>query len=96
MKQHGFEQSAWSLGALLPAHEGEGFDQILAQLDEQIGIFEGGRDRLAGDITTGAFLEMMALSEAIHATLRRLLVYARLWFAQDTQAEDALGFMGQM
>ena len=42
------------------------------------------------------FLELMCLYEAIHIAARRLGGYAHLWFSEDTQSQEALGFLGQM
>ncbi len=91
-----FEQSGWNLAALLPAHEGKDFDRILAELERQVVEFEAGRERLAPDMSDAAFMELMHLSEAIHAAAARLTTYAYLWFSEDTQDQQALGFLGRM
>lgn len=96
MKEHNFEQSGWTLAALLPAHEGAEFERILAELEQQVAQFEASRERLSPEISNGAFMELMQLAETIRASTGRLVAYAHLWFAEDTQAQEALGFLGWM
>jgi oligoendopeptidase F len=96
MKKHDFEQTHWTLDPLLPAREGDVFDQMLAELEGQVSEFEGERETLSPDMSAEAFMELMRLAEAIRATAGRLGAYARLWFYGDTQSQEALGFMGRM
>ncbi|MGD2146949.1 MAG: hypothetical protein PVH41_09670 [Anaerolineae bacterium] len=42
-----FEQSEWTLAALLPAHEGPELDRIVAELEAQLREFEAYRGRLS-------------------------------------------------
>jgi oligoendopeptidase F len=92
----GFEQSGWTLGELLPANHGPKLEAILAKLEESLADFEGYRERLSADVTSETFQEVMALAESIAQTMARLGGYAHLWFAEDTQSQDALAFLGQM
>jgi oligoendopeptidase F len=96
MKKHSFEQSCWSLDDLLPAVSGPGFDRVVAGLETRVSEMEGQRDNLSPDIGEDDFVGLMELYEAITQYLYRLFGYARLWFAQDTQAQEALGFLGRM
>ncbi|MFQ6101289.1 MAG: M3 family oligoendopeptidase [Anaerolineae bacterium] len=96
MKEHNFEQSGWTLEALLPACEGEEFERILAELEQQVAQFEASREHLASEISTETFMELMRLYETIYATSARLTAYAYLWFSEDTQDQEALGFLGRM
>jgi oligoendopeptidase F len=96
VKEHDFEPCGWSLEALLPAHEGTELDQILAGLEQQVAQFEASRERLSPEISDAEFLELMRLYEAIHLTMNRLGGYAQLWFTEDTQSQEALGFLGRM
>jgi oligoendopeptidase F len=91
-----FEQTDWTLSALLPAHEGAKFERVLAELEQRVVQFEAGRERLSPEIGEGEFLELMRLAETIHAGLVRLIAYARMWFYGDTQSQQALGFLGRM
>ncbi len=96
MEELGFSQTGWSLEDLLPAHEGEAFEQLLTELEDQVQALEGEREHLSPEIGSEAFLELMELMESIRTNGTRLMGYARLWFAEDTQSQDALAFMGRM
>jgi oligoendopeptidase F len=96
MEEHNFEQSGWTLKALLPAHEGSEFERILAELEQQVTRFEASRERLSPEISDEEFLELMRISEMIQITTTRLAAYANLWFSEDTQSQAALGFLGRM
>ncbi|OQY21097.1 MAG: oligoendopeptidase F [Anaerolineaceae bacterium 4572_32.2] len=96
MKGHNFEQSGWSLDALLPAHEGKEFEQILTELEQQVARFEASRERLSPEMSGDEFMELMRLYEAIYTNGARLVAYAQLWFSEDTQNQESLGFMGRM
>jgi len=91
-----FEQSGWTLEALLPAHEGKEFERILAGLEQQMAQFEAGRERLSPDMAADEFLDLMRCYEEIYVTVARLGGYAQLWFSEDTQSQAALGFLGRM
>jgi len=96
VKGHNFEQSGWSLDALLPAHEGKEFEQILTELEQQVARFEASRERLSPEMSGDEFMELMRLYEAIYTNGARLVAYAQLWFSEDTQNQESLGFMGRM
>ena len=91
-----FEQSGWTLDALLPAHEGEEFERILAELEEQVAHFEVSRERLSPEVAVDEFLDLMRRYEEIYVAVARLGGYAQLWFSEDTQSQAALGFLGRM
>jgi oligoendopeptidase F len=91
-----FKQSRWTLDPLLPAHEGADFECLLSDLEQQVSDFEAYRERLSPEIENETFQEVMALSEAIQTTLTRLVGYAHLWFAEDTQDQEAVAFLGRM
>ncbi len=96
MEEHSFEQSGWTLEALLPAHEGAELERILGELEQQVAQFENSRASLSPEMGSEEFLELMRLYEAIQVTDTRLTGYAYLWFAEDTQSQDALAFLGRM
>jgi len=96
MEEARFEKSGWSLDALLPAHEGEELERVLTELEEQVSELEGARERLSPEMSSEAFLEVMGLAESIRTLAARLTGYAQLWFAEDTQSQDALVFLGRM
>jgi len=91
-----FEKSTWSLEALLPAHEGAELEERRTELEKQVSALEDARDRLSPEMSSEAFLELMGLAESIRTIGARLTGYARLWFAEDTQSQEALVFLGRM
>ena len=96
MEERPFEQSGWSLDALLPAREGPGLERFLEDLERQVTRFESQRDCLSPEVGSEEFLELVRLSEEIHVATNRLVSYAHLWFSEDTQSQEALSFLGQM
>lgn len=96
MTQETFEQTIWSLDDLLPATAGLEFERLLAALEERVTELEGWRDCLSADISANGFFQLMRLYESITEYESRMVGYSRLWFAADTQSQDALGFRGRM
>jgi len=96
VKEHRVEQSGWTLEALLPTREGAEFERLLAELERKVAGFEAHRERLSPEMSSEELLALMRLSEDIHTTMQRLGGYAYLWFAEDTQSQEALGFLGRM
>ncbi len=96
MSSEHFQQSGWTLDDLIPPPTDPAFDDLLADLEHRLAQFEQARDLLSPAISTADFLRLMRLYESIQATVERLTAYAQLWFAADTQSQDALGFLGRM
>ena len=91
-----FDLARWDLKDLLPAHEGPELDRILAAFEQQIKDFEDIRPRLAPDLSGEEFVQILQAYEALEVTGSRLGAYAHLWFAEDTQSQAALSFMGRI
>ena len=96
MSTERYAQTAWSLADLLPATSGEKFDQMLVDLEASVTEMESWRERLSPDISEDDFIGLIKLYETITEFRRRMVGYGQLWFAADTQSQDALGFMGRM
>jgi oligoendopeptidase F len=96
MSNDHFEQTRWSLDALLPATAGPELEQVLDDLEQAISRLEAYRDRLSPDIAEDDFRQLMALVEGIASLGSRLGGYAYLWYTEDTQHQDALAFRGRM
>jgi oligoendopeptidase F len=90
------EPTRWSLQDLLSATSGTEFDQIVTDLDGKVTELEGWRERLTPDLAEDDFVRLMQLYESITEAGNRLYAYARLWFAENTQSQEALGFLGRM
>ena len=95
MSNHPFEQTRWSLKALLSATAGPELDQVLADLEEAVVQLEASRDQLSPDISETDFVHLLTLVERIFALSHRPGAYGHLWFAEDTQNQDALAFRGR-
>jgi oligoendopeptidase F len=96
MTEHTFEQTRWSLADLLPAVEGPEFEQYLADLEAAVGELEASRETLSPEISDESFLRLLGLVETIASLSQRLGYYGGLWFAADTQDQDALAYRGRM
>lgn len=91
-----FEQTRWSLNRLLPATSGPAFDRLLDELESRVTELESWRERLSPDLDQETFVGLLDLYEKIVAQSHRLWAYGHLWFSEDTQNQEALGFMGRM
>jgi len=91
-----FDLARWTLTELLSATEGPELDQALAELERQVKDFEEIRPQLRPDLSAAEFVEIVQGYETLAATNRRLAAYARLWFAEDTQSQAALSFLGRI
>jgi oligoendopeptidase F len=91
-----FKQTGWSLDDLLPTTSGPEFDRLVAELEACVAQIESRRDRLSPEISTADFMELMRLYEKYNEYGNRMGGYGLLWFATDTQSQQALGFKGRM
>jgi oligoendopeptidase F len=96
MNDRVFVRTRWSLEDLLPATTGPEFDEILAGLEEAITQLEANRDALSPDIPGEGFCQLMVLVEKIATLSKRLGAYSYLWYAEDTQHQEALAFRGRI
>ncbi len=95
MREHHFQQSRWQRDELLAHHQGPEMERFLQQLEEQVAQIEANRERLSPDIGEEEFVALMQRLEAVRADLQRLVYYGHLWFSEDTQSQEALGFLGR-
>jgi oligoendopeptidase F len=96
MEIRSFENTRWSLVDLLPATSGPEMDQILADLEEAVARLEASRDQLSADMAEEEFGRLMTTVEEIATLSSKLGAYGYLWYAEDTQDQDALAFRGRM
>ncbi len=96
METRRFEQTRWSFEDLLPATTGAEFDRILADLEEAVAEMEGWRERLSPQVSEEDLTRLIKLYESITRYMYRLGGFAHLWFSEDTQNQEALGFKGRM
>ena len=84
-----YNQERWSLDALFPGHETPEFKSAMKGLEESITAFEKLRPELDVEIDEEDFLKIVTELEEITKLSNRLYGFAGLWFASDTQDQDA-------
>ena len=88
-----YSQKSWSLNALYPSHNGSEINAAFAELEAQTAEFEKKRSLLTNKISQSELLTIAAALESLHRIAYRLAGYAGLWFAADTQNQEALGMV---
>ncbi|MGD2206644.1 MAG: M3 family oligoendopeptidase [Anaerolineae bacterium] len=96
MDNRAFEPTRWSLADLLPATQGPELDRILTELEKAVAGLEASREQLSPDMSEEEFGRAMTLVTKIASLSSRLGGYGYLWFAEDTQNQDALAFRGRV
>jgi oligoendopeptidase F len=91
-----FQQTRWSLDDLFPSSISPQYQQVRQELDSKVSVFEKGRPELKDELKSERFLEMIALLEDILKLRSQLGAYAELWFAENTQNQDAQTLVGQI
>ena len=96
-----YQQTRWTLEALLPAPEKTGdltaiVDETIEELEAAIAAVEALRPRLSPEIKKEDFVKALEAVETVVEIATRLGSYGYLWFAEDTQNQAALAFMGRM
>ena len=90
------EPTAWDLSELLPAASEEIIVERLASLEVMVQSFEGRRNGLSAEMGQAALLEVVRQYEALVAQVDVLAAYGYLWFAADTQDQNALDFKNRI
>jgi len=96
MAEDAFVQMRWSLADLLRGTSGPGLDALVAEMESAVTRLETSREALSADLPEEQFAGLVASFETIQAIVARLGSYGELWFAGDTQDQDALAFRGRM
>ena len=91
-----FKQTRWSLSDLFPSSNSPEFKQALKELEIKVTEFITVRKELNVDIKPKRFLEIIALLEELLKLRSRLGAYTELWFAENTQEQNAQTLVGQM
>jgi len=91
-----FQPAHWSLNDLFPSSESPQFQQACQELESRVTEFEKVREELTDEIQSNRFLEVIKLLEEILKLRSRLGAYAELWFAEDTQNQNAQTLVGQI
>jgi oligoendopeptidase F len=91
-----FEQQGWDLSELLPRATEEELSRRITQLDGEVEKLESKRLDLGPKMEPAALLEILRTYEALVETMHLVSAYAALWFAADTQSEEALTFRNRV
>jgi len=89
-------QSGWSLSDLFPAYDSAEVKDALAEVEQSVTDFETKRLLLTAEITPKTFLDMIFQLEHISHIGNRLSAYGELWFASDTQNQDAQNMVARI
>ena len=91
-----YQPTRWTLNSILAAPEGTPVDQALEELEAATAAIEALRPILAADMEGAEFAKALEIVETFAKVANRLGSYGPLWFAEDTQNQGALAFMGRM
>ena len=91
-----YQQKPWSLEDLFDGHDGPAMQAAFQTLDSDVSAFEQCRPQLATDIPVDQFLKIVDDLEQINRQGARVYGFASLWFAADTQDQNAQAFMARV
>jgi oligoendopeptidase F len=91
-----FAQTRWSLTDLFPSHDKSALEAAFKRLEEQVTQFEKRRPQLTAAISAEDFQAIIGEIEGISRESNVLYSFVGLWFAEDTQSQEAQALMGQM
>ncbi len=91
-----FKQTQWSLTDLLPNAAEETVVGHLNELETAVADFERCRDELGQRVSPSRLLDVIEVYQVVQEKMTVLGAYGSLWFASDTQSEDALTFRNRM
>src|SRR4030067_1834681 len=91
-----YEQSAWSLDDLFPAHDSPEMKAGFDELDIKVVEFEALRPSLSAEMPQEAFLNMIRYLEAIARLAHRIADFAGLGFSANTQDQAIQAFQSDV
>ncbi len=90
-----YEQGQWSLADLFPAIDSQELRDSRTQLEEMVRSFEERRGVLGADLSGDEFSDLLDEYEELIRILSRVIAFAQLEFAQDTQNDKAQTLLAQ-
>ena len=90
------EPSRWSLADLYPSGDSKEMQASFDQLEKLVDAFEKYRPELKDDIAFERFLKIIKDMEEIVKLMQRIGGYAELWFAEDTQNQNAMSLLARI
>jgi oligoendopeptidase F len=91
-----YTQSRWSLADLYPSPDSAELAQAFQELEQKVAAFEQVRDRLSEDISHEEFMVMIRQQEEMHYLGHLIYSFASLYFAEDTQNQQAQSMMARV
>lgn len=91
-----YQQKPWSLEDLFDAHDGPAMQAAFQALDSDVSAFEQYRSQLSPNVPGDQFLKIVNDLEQINRQGARVYGFASLWFAADTQDQNAQAFMARV
>lgn len=91
-----YQSKPWSLAELLPEPTEELVKERLADAEAAVARIESARQELESRPTPGLVLEVLEWFEELTEKSFVLSGYGQLWFAEDTQSEEALTYKNRM
>ena len=96
MASQKYVKHAGSFGGSIPRSRGPEMDSAYLRLDELLTRLETYRADLSPQISVDKFMEIVKLEEEISRLESRLAGYASLWFAEDTQNQQAMTLVAKI
>jgi oligoendopeptidase F len=84
-----YQLSPWSLADLFPSQDGPEITAAFEDLEKKANDFEAYREKLTADIDFEEFMDAIKDMESVSLIANQLATYPGLWFAADTQSQDA-------
>jgi oligoendopeptidase F len=91
-----YKLSPWSLDELFPSPDGPEIEAAFKELETRATDFEVFRGKLTPDIDFEDFMNAIKELEAATLVARNLWTYPELWFASDTQNQNAQALYARM
>ena len=82
-----YKLSKWDLSVLYPGYDSPELQNAFDMIEEQVTSFEGVRNKLAPDMPTEQFVDVLKASESMTRIGNKLYSFAGLSFTADTQAK---------
>lgn len=96
LKDITYQKSSWSLEDLFPGYDSSELKAAFEKIESMVADFESRREALAADIPSGTFMDTVRQLEAITREAYQVYGFANLWFAEDTQNQDAQNLMARV
>ncbi len=91
-----YELSSWTLDDLFPSPDGPEIEATFKDIESKVAAFEAHRPRLTPEIAFDDFMAIVKDLEAITTLTYKLGTYPGLWFAADTQSQEAQALMARV